>query len=210
MHSDLATAVRFRFSPHVYRQHCRGTRVAMIPHTGHFRPASKTKERGAALIITLLILLVMTLLGITAITTSSLEEKMAGNMRDQYMAQQAGDSIIRDAESWIFKLTSKPTPSCAPTAAERVWDSTCLPDVMTQTDSWWGTWGYTSSVSNTYVNQNPRYVDEYIQRVPLCLDCNPKIYRYFYRTNGWSVGASDYARGLFQSTFSRRSDEFQN
>ena len=169
-----------------------------------------SKEHGAALFTALMILLIMTLLGITAITTSSLQEKMAGNMRDQYMAQQAGDSILRDGESWIFKQASKPTPACSPPSAPPLWDSTCLPDVTAQSDSWWTANGFASNVSNTYVSQNPRYVDEYLQRVPLCLDCKPKIYRYFYRTSGWSVGASDYARGLFQSTFSRRSDEFQN
>jgi type IV pilus assembly protein PilX len=171
------------------------------------------KERGAALIITLLILVIMTLLGITAITTSSLQEKMAGNMRDQYMAQQAGDSIIRDAESWIFQLASRPTPSCSPPGTERVWDYSC-PDVQaiaTQNDSWWAANGYASNVANTFVYQNPRYVDEHLQRVPIgSLSERPQVYRHFYRTNGWSVGASDYARGLFQSVFSRRSDEFPN
>jgi type IV pilus assembly protein PilX len=181
------------------------------PPTGHFGPGANPQERGAALITALMILLIMTLLGITAITTSSLEQKMAGNMRDQYMAQQAGDSIIRDAESWIFKLTTKPTPVCPPASTERVWDTTCLPDVTQQSDSWWSTNGYAANVSNSYVNQNPRYVDELLQRVQTsCLSCSPKVYRYYFRTSGWSVGFSSFAHGLFQTTFSRTSDEFQN
>jgi type IV pilus assembly protein PilX len=207
MHADLAATIRV--IPRSCRPHHGGMQADALPHTSRFRSTPTTNERGAALIITLLILLIMTLLGITAITTSSLQEKMAGNMRDQYMAQQAGDSILRDGESWIFKLFTRPKPSCSPSAAERVWDYSCL-DVAAQNDTWWLANGYTANVGNTYVNQNPRYVDEHLQRVQEDLSKTPPVYRHFYRTTGWSVGASDYARGLFQSVFSRRSDEFPN
>ena len=206
MHAELTAN---RIIPHPGRPQHDRTRVNAVPHTSRFGSAPITKERGAALIITLLILLVMTLLGITAITTSSLQEKMAGNMRDQYMAQQAGDSILREAESWIRNLPTRPTKSCAPPAAERVWDPSCL-DVTAQNDAWWAANGYAPNVSNTYVNQNPRYVNEELQRIPDQLGKSPPVYWYYYRTNGWSVGASDYARGLLQSVLSRRSDGFTN
>lgn len=181
---------------------------------GHgFSRAAGSRENGAALITALMILLVMTLLGVTAVTTSSLQEKMAGNMRDQYMAQQAGDSILRDGESWVFKLLTRPTPACSPPSAERVWDYNNCSDVQNianQTDSWWTGNGYVSNVANTFVSQEPRYVVEHLQAVVLDFSKTPKEYRHFYRVTGWSVGASEYARGLFQSVFSRRSDEFQS
>jgi len=207
MHTILTS---MHFMPHACPPRQALCQLSGALRADHSEFATNPQERGAALITALMILLIMTLLGITAITTSSLEQKMAGNMRDQYMAQQAGDSIIRDAESWIFALTTKPTPVCPPTSTERVWDTTCLPDVTQQSDSWWSTNGYTANVANIYANQNPRYVDELLQRVAACLDCNPKVYRYFFRTNGWSVGFSNFARGLYQSTYSRTSDEFQN
>ena len=83
-------------------------------------------------------------------------------------------------------------------------------DVTAQDDTWWATNGYAPNVGNTYVNQNPRYVNEELQRVKEDLSKNPPVYWYYYRTNGWSVGASDYARGLLQSVLSRRSDGFTN
>lgn len=208
MHADLVATIRI--IPHFCRQHSSAIHVDGVPYTSRFRPTANPKERGAALITALIILLVMTLLGITAVTTSSLQERMAGNMRDQYMAQQAGDSIIRDGENWIFKLLTRPTPACSPSPTERVWDYSCL-DVAAQNDAWWAANGYTSNVSNAYVNQNPRYVNEHLQRVSEgSLADNKKVFRHYYRTNGWSVGASDYARGLFRSVYSRRSDEFLN
>jgi len=53
------------------------------------------------LIISLLILLVMTLIGVTAMQTTTLEEKMAGNTRDRNTAFQATEAALRDAEALI-------------------------------------------------------------------------------------------------------------
>jgi type IV pilus assembly protein PilX len=205
-----------RYAPQTRRMRQNAISTHGIAQTENFGPAVIPNQRGAILITALMLLLIMTILGITAVTTSTLQEKMAGNMRDQYMAQEAGDAILRAAENWIFKQTSKPTPSCSPTSSERVWDPGC-PDILaieTQSDGWWTSNGFDSpsalNASDMNVSQAPRYVDAYLQRVPLCLDCNPKIYRYYYRTNGWSVGFTSNAPGLLQSTFSRRSDEFQN
>lgn len=176
------------------------------------------KERGTALIFALVMLLLLTLLGITAVTTSSLQEKMAGNMRDQYTAQQAGDSILREGEALVYDQTSKPMPTCPPSTAvtQRVWDSgitsvgnpLCLTNVAAATDSWWSSNGFTSAVTNGNTSQQPRYVVEWIQRVEEPLGQNPKKFRYYYRTTGWSVGFTDSARALLQSVFSKKTDDY--
>ena len=56
-------------------------------------------KEGAVLIISLIMLLLLTIIGVTAIQTSSLEEKMAGNMRDQNLAFQAAESALRVGET---------------------------------------------------------------------------------------------------------------
>ncbi len=58
-------------------------------------------QRGSALIISLVILIVMTLIGLTGISTSSLEEKMAGNTRDRALAFQAAEAALRDGEAYF-------------------------------------------------------------------------------------------------------------
>ncbi len=60
------------------------------------------KQTGSALIISLLMLLVMTLLGITSIGASTLEEKMAANSRDQKTAFQATEDILITAEDTVI------------------------------------------------------------------------------------------------------------
>ena len=66
-----------------------------------------TYQSGAVLIISLIMLLLLTLIGTTGMQTSSLEEKMAGNMRDRNLAFQAAESALRDAENDIAVLPSR-------------------------------------------------------------------------------------------------------
>lgn len=58
------------------------------------------------LVVSLLFLLILTMLGIASMRTTTLEEKMAGNMRDRGVALQAAESGIRDGETLIESLTS--------------------------------------------------------------------------------------------------------
>ncbi|HID81768.1 MAG TPA: hypothetical protein EYH06_12175 [Chromatiales bacterium] len=59
----------------------------------------KHKQQGAVLVVSLLILLVMTMLGLAAMQTSVLEEKMAGNALDKSMAFQAAEAGLRAGEN---------------------------------------------------------------------------------------------------------------
>ncbi len=64
------------------------------------------KQTGSVLIISLLMLLVMTLLGITAMSTSILEEKMAANDRNQKMSFMNAELSLSNAEEdLVFSKT---------------------------------------------------------------------------------------------------------
>lgn len=56
-------------------------------------------QAGAALILSLILLLLMTIIGVTAAKVTTQNEKMAGNMRDRELAFQAAESALRDAEA---------------------------------------------------------------------------------------------------------------
>lgn len=62
------------------------------------RPKSRRTESGAALVVALIFLLVMTLTAVVAMRTTTLEERMAGNARDRDKAFQAAEAALRDAE----------------------------------------------------------------------------------------------------------------
>jgi len=59
------------------------------------------QQKGAVLIISLILLLLLTLIGASAIQTSTLEEKMAGNMRDQNIAFQSAEAGLRQGEQQV-------------------------------------------------------------------------------------------------------------
>jgi type IV pilus assembly protein PilX len=61
-------------------------------------PKFARPQQGAILIVSLLLLLVMTVLALTASQTTRLQERMAGNARDLDMAFQAGEAGLRAAE----------------------------------------------------------------------------------------------------------------
>jgi type IV pilus assembly protein PilX len=65
-------------------------------------------QRGMALVMALVFLVLLTLLGITAMSTSSLEEKMAGNSKDRGLAFQAAESALLHGENWIANQVNLP------------------------------------------------------------------------------------------------------
>ena len=55
-------------------------------------------QRGAVLIVALVLLLVLTILGTAGIQDTAMEERMAGNFRDHSAAMQAAESALRAGE----------------------------------------------------------------------------------------------------------------
>ncbi|MEE9337106.1 MAG: PilX N-terminal domain-containing pilus assembly protein [Methylococcaceae bacterium] len=53
---------------------------------------SSSSQQGAVLIVSLLFLVIMTILGVSAMSTNVLEEKMVSNIRQEKIAFQAADS----------------------------------------------------------------------------------------------------------------------
>lgn len=64
----------------------------------------RSRERGAVLIVTLLFLVILTMLGVTAMTGTTMEERMAGNARDGSIALQAAEAALRDARRDINNI----------------------------------------------------------------------------------------------------------
>ena len=78
-------------------------------------------QRGVALIITLLILLVMTIVSVSSVQTTTIEERMAGNLRDRNLAFQAAETALRNAESFIEGLDPETFEALVQPAAPACW-----------------------------------------------------------------------------------------
>ncbi len=67
-----------------------------------------TKNNGAVLVMSLLMLFVLTLIGVSAINTTTMEEKMSGNTRNRQIAFQSAETAVRAAELEITKNINNP------------------------------------------------------------------------------------------------------
>jgi type IV pilus assembly protein PilX len=63
---------------------------------------NRRRQSGTALIIALIFLLLMTLLGTSSMRTSTMQERMAGNMRDWNLGFQSAEAALREAEEWLL------------------------------------------------------------------------------------------------------------
>lgn len=59
------------------------------------------RQQGVALFLALVVLLIITILGVSGLQTTTLEERMAANARDQDMAFQAAEAALLDAEIFL-------------------------------------------------------------------------------------------------------------
>ncbi len=74
---------------------------ARVSHSIISSQAPGRREQGSVLVISLLILLVMSLLSITSVNNSVLEEKMAANSRSSQLAFQAAEAALREGENYV-------------------------------------------------------------------------------------------------------------
>ncbi len=128
------------------------------------------KQRGAALVVGLIMLLLLTLIGVAGMRNTLLQQKMVANTKDREIALQAAESALRAAE---LTLSGPTGPTMTNTAG--LYDATTAsPSLLTrQSDEatfWktgnWATW--TSSNSQAYnrtldgvsAGNPPRYVIE--------------------------------------------------
>ena len=72
-------------------------------------PGTPRRQRGAVLVVSLMILLVLTLVTLTAIQASTVQERLAGNTRNLDLALQAAEAALREGEGRL-EATTLPAP----------------------------------------------------------------------------------------------------
>jgi len=77
-------------------------------------------ERGAVLVISLFLLVVLTLLGVTSMQGTTMETRIASNREDRATAFEAAEAALRQGEAVIQAMTTAPTPVDATCAANCV------------------------------------------------------------------------------------------
>jgi len=72
----------------------------------HPRFQAATTQRGVALAVVLILLVVMTLIGLASLRGTLLEERMTSNMRDRSLAFESAEAALRQGEA---AATARPT-----------------------------------------------------------------------------------------------------
>lgn len=73
-----------------------------------FVSKAKLGERGSVLIVSLIFLLLLTIIGVGAMQSATLQERMAGSTKDSNTAFQAAEAALRSAEEYLSGATIGP------------------------------------------------------------------------------------------------------
>lgn len=177
------------------------------------RMPARGRQRGAILIVSLLLLLVMTILAVTAMRASTFQERMAGNARDMNLAFQSSEAAARAAESWVLSRVEQPF-TCGDLAtcdlAEEVLELNVLPDDLRSQDADWWT-GNTVEYGDgdepiDLVREQPRFVVEELGFVEddLATGLGPPEGRAVYRVYARAEGGTASAQSVVETTVTRR------
>lgn len=63
--------------------------------------ASMGRQEGSALLVSLVMLLLISLIAVAGMQTTIMQERMSSNLADRELAFQAAEAALRDAETWL-------------------------------------------------------------------------------------------------------------
>lgn len=176
--------------------------------TTHFKNAAHT-QKGAVLVTSLLILLVLTVIGITAMQVTRMQERMAGNTRDVSLGFQAAEAALRDAENQLNDYVTPPALCIAAgDKCDTVYERRTLPNMAEAIPEWWSLTarelGAQGSQQIEGVAEDPRYAVEELSDIRNCLEYDGSCgRRTIYQVTARSTGASGEADVLLQSTYAK-------
>ncbi len=178
-------------------------------------------QKGVTLAIALMLLFVVTLVGISSIRTTQIQEKMAHNVQDKVVSFQASETALIGAEGLLASISTEPIPTnisgCPNVTVNDIsmcivdYDQSFLPEQ--QTTAWWNQNGtsynidYPSGTStNNQVYNSPIFYIEFLTFVPdsLVIGKAPPSGIHYYRVFSYGIGATSTGRTLLESTFNRR------
>lgn len=165
--------------------------------------ARKSNETGAALIVGLIILVALTLLSLSAMRNTMLEERMAGNFRDRSLAFQGAETAMRDAEAYLRQANLPPFNGSQPGLLG-------LTTGSGSTGFWssfdWANNSRRAASSLSYLKEQPRYVVEELPAIAPATESQKfgaLREQGIYRITARSTGGGGTAVVILQGTIQR-------
>lgn len=184
-------------------------------------------QSGAVLILGLVVLLVITLIGVTGLNTTVMQERMAGNLRQNNLALQAAEAALQAGLTYIDSQTAPPAVNSS--GSDHIWPSCRVVDdnaggvdacsrLRTVLENWNGALAdvdegssYSALVSAIGgsgdlpgVAAQPRiYIEErYVPPLAFAQAAQGRGFHY-YTVTAVGFGVSDSARAIVQSTVAK-------
>lgn len=117
------------------------------------------RQRGVALIVSLVLLVVITLLGVASLRGVVLEERMASNQYDRSIAFQAAEAALREGEA--IAESTKPTPT-GTTCTDGVCPTPAAADTPRWEDDDFDGWKAATSSLGDLAGDSPEYIIEFL------------------------------------------------
>jgi type IV pilus assembly protein PilX len=186
------------------------------------------KQQGALLVVSVLLLLVLTIISISSITATVLQEKTSRNGFNTQRAFHASEASLRIAEDYIRQMTARPTSknSCTDDC-DIIWSKDAISISYggayqnnwwavanaTTNDAWWNSKthsspsiltpsGVSAQDSLQYVANQPRFIAEELAFIPDDLSPNTRasgVGLNFYRLTSRGTGGEAMASGVSPS-----------
>ncbi|NOU14619.1 MAG: hypothetical protein HOO92_11780 [Methylococcaceae bacterium] len=165
-----------------------------------------SRQSGVVLIVSLIMLLLLTLIATTAMQSTSLEEKMAGNMRDKNLAFQAAESALNAAEGMLLPVLPAvlPTFTAAGTGGFYASGSTIPTPTAILTDAFWAAnpvAQYDASGLGNNIGK-PSYIIEDLNAADCPGSAVGSLGCHYYRITVRATGVSENTVVILQSVFS--------
>lgn len=164
-------------------------------------PYSSFKHQsGVVLPISMIMLLLLTLISITASQVTGIEEKMAGNSRDTNIAFQAAEAALRGGETFLTQAT---LPTFTATGTNGLYSETATPPRHSDDWSSFNTVNY-SAASLSHTASAPLYVIQQLNSIGSgTLDAGNYSENELYRITARGVGGTNTAVVVLQSVYKR-------
>lgn len=162
-------------------------------------------QTGAVLVISLIMLLLLTLIGVSGSQNTSIEEKMAANVLDRNIAFQAAETTLKAAENAL--LDTPPVVTFTGTSGTYAKNSVIPMTTAVVMDDFWSTnpviTYQESRLENGALNNYPQAYIVQDMGVSGCLNlpCSgPHIYRVTVRATGRSANTVVILQSFFKAT----------
>lgn len=181
--------------------------------------SSLRQQRGAVLVVSLLLLMVITILALGASQTTRLEERIAGSQRNYDLAFQSAEAALRAGERWVKEPTRKRPPVTSNQLGSMVYERNLIRNQVADTeqayqdDRWWNERAQPYARDGNQISgmgraiRDPVFYIEFVEEVPDLLSqptTGPAPARLYYRIVSRGLGGTADATVVLHSTFVRR------